>query len=151
MCWKSQRRPPMSLLTKFELNLISGLSANPRKLLNQQRPWNGEISVEYKSDNFNHVHICQVSPQMSCGDTCQIWTWYHTGNHCFDHSEKWENNGTEKIGLVTPTPVVSRTWGVQMMIVSTKFAIDLLNSLPGNARKLLEESEVRKWREFNGA
>ena len=63
------------------------------------------IKQKYKSDNFNHVHICQVSPQLSWGDTCQIWTWYHTGNHCFDHSEKWENNGTEKIGLVTPTPV----------------------------------------------
>ena len=23
-----------------------------------------------------HVHIWQVSPQLSCGDTCQIWTWY---------------------------------------------------------------------------
>ena len=22
-----------------------------------------------------HVHICQVLPQLSCGDTCQIWMW----------------------------------------------------------------------------
>ena len=24
--------------------------------------------------------------------------------------KKWENNGTEKIGLVTPTPGVTQTW-----------------------------------------
>ena len=38
------------------------------------------IEQKYRLDTPNHVHICQVSPQLSCGDTCQIWTWYHTGN-----------------------------------------------------------------------
>ena len=46
------------------------------------------ILQKYKLDTFNHVHICQVSPQLSCADTCQIWTGYHSGNHCFHHSEK---------------------------------------------------------------
>ena len=46
------------------------------------------ILQKYMWDTFNDVHICQVSPQHSCGDTCQIWTWYHSGNHCFHHSEK---------------------------------------------------------------
>ena len=26
----------------------------------------------YKLDPCNYVNICQVSPQLSCGDTCQI-------------------------------------------------------------------------------
>ena len=28
------------------------------------------LAIEY------HVHIWQVSPQLGCGDTCQIWMWY---------------------------------------------------------------------------
>ena len=46
-----------------------------------------------KLDAFNHIDICLVSPQVSCSDTCQISTWCHTGNQCFDH---WE-----KIGKIT--------------------------------------------------
>ena len=34
-------------------------------------------------DTLKHVNICQVSPQLSWGDTCQIWTWYFTRNQCF--------------------------------------------------------------------
>ena len=61
------------------------------------------ILQKYRSDTFNHVHICQVSPQLSCGDTCQTWTWQVTTVLII--RKKWENNGTEKIGLVTPIPV----------------------------------------------
>ena len=27
-----------------------------------------------------HVYIWQVSPQLSCGDTCQIWMWFEKSN-----------------------------------------------------------------------
>ena len=57
--------------------------------------------AKYKLDTLNHVHICQVSLQLSCVDTCQIWMWYDTGNEYFDPSENCENNGTQNIGLVT--------------------------------------------------
>ena len=30
------------------------------------------ILRKYLLDSLNHIHICQVSPQLSCGDTCQI-------------------------------------------------------------------------------
>ena len=30
------------------------------------------ISQKYMLDSSNHIHIWQVSPQLSCGDTCQI-------------------------------------------------------------------------------
>ena len=29
-----------------------------------------------------------MSPQLSCGDTCQIWLWYSIGIHRFENSEK---------------------------------------------------------------
>ena len=55
---------------------------------------------------FNHIHIWQVSPQLRCGDTYQIQTWYLRSNVFFDNAEKTENNEPEEIGLVTPTPGV---------------------------------------------
>ena len=27
-------------------------------------------------DRFNHIYFWQMPPQLSCEDTCQIWTWY---------------------------------------------------------------------------
>ena len=62
------------------------------------------ISQKYLLHSLNLFHIWQVSPQLSCGDTCQIWTWYSIAHMYFDDVENWENNGTEEMGLVTPTP-----------------------------------------------
>ena len=44
--------------------LFSNLSPLPEYIL----------AIEY------HVHICQVSPQLRCGDTRQIWTWCKESN-----------------------------------------------------------------------
>ena len=33
--------------------------------------------------SLNHIHIWQVSPQLSCGNTCQIWTSYSIANMYF--------------------------------------------------------------------
>ena len=33
-----------------------------------------------------------MSPQLSCGNTCEIWTWYSIGNQCFDKGEKSGNS-----------------------------------------------------------
>ena len=52
----------------------------------------------------NGIHIWQVSPQLSCGDTCQIWLSYAIPNMCFENGEKLgKNNKIEEIILVTPT------------------------------------------------
>ena len=32
------------------------------------------------SHSLNHIHIWQVSPQLSCGNTCSIWMWYSKAN-----------------------------------------------------------------------
>ena len=35
------------------------------------------LAIEY------HVYIWHVSPQLSCGDTCQIWMWFRESNRYF--------------------------------------------------------------------
>ena len=49
------------------------------------------ILQKYLLYYLHHIHIWQVSPQLSCGNTCQIWTWYLIGNQCFGNGEKSGN------------------------------------------------------------
>ena len=46
------------------------------------------ISQKCLLHSLNLIHIWKVSPQLSCGDTCQIWTWYSIANMYFDDVEK---------------------------------------------------------------
>ena len=62
------------------------------------------ISQKYLLHSLNHIHIWQVSPQLRCGNTCQIWTCYSITNMYYGDVEKLGKNGTEEIGFVTPTP-----------------------------------------------
>ena len=39
--------------------------------------WKHRLIIEY------HVYIWQVAPQLSCGDTCQIWMWFKEYNRQF--------------------------------------------------------------------
>ena len=45
------------------------------------------ISQNGLLDSSNRIHVLQVSPQLSYGDTYQIWTWYVIYNKCFDITE----------------------------------------------------------------
>ena len=42
------------------------------------------ILQKYMLDSSNHIHIWQMLPQLSCGDTCQTWMRYSRGNQYFD-------------------------------------------------------------------
>ena len=54
----------------------------------------------YLSDSLNQSYTSQVPPQLNCGDTCQIWTWYSTGNGDFvNHEKYWEDIWTEEMSL----------------------------------------------------
>ena len=46
------------------------------------------ILQKYLLDSLNHNHIWQVSPQLRCGDPCQISTRYSIANVCFDNNGK---------------------------------------------------------------
>ena len=48
----------------------------------------------------HHIHIWQVSLQLSPGDTCQIWTWLKCSKRNF-HKIR---NGAQWQNLLTPTP-----------------------------------------------
>ena len=56
------------------------------------------------SYSLNHIYIWQVSLQLSCSDTCQIWMWYSVDKPCFDNSEKKEYNGN---WLSKPHPILT--------------------------------------------
>ena len=55
--------------------------------------------------SLNHIHIWEMSPQLSCGDIYQTRTWYPKVTSIFVTLKNCENNGTKEIGLVTQTPV----------------------------------------------
>ena len=49
---------------------------------------NMSIPPKYLLDYLHPIYICLKSTQLSCGDTCQIWTWYSIANMHFDDVEK---------------------------------------------------------------
>ena len=55
----------------------------------------------------NHIHIWQVSPQLSCGSTCQTWMWFQIGNQCFRVIEKLINYWKGENWFSNPHPC---TW-----------------------------------------
>ena len=66
---------------------------------------------------YNRIHIRQLSPQLSCGDTWQIWMWYFKVTTVFISLENAKNNRTEEIGSVTSHP------GLNLMIYTTWWCI----------------------------
>ena len=84
-------------------------------------------SVPLFSDFFNivklcqaieyHVYIWQVSPQLSCGDTCQIWMWFEESNMYFCHVEKFAYGEINQRSFSNPHP-----WsGAQVMVAHCSY------------------------------
>ena len=93
----------MLKLMKFALCLALGWGLP--KLCSLISPQAKFFIQKWLSNSLNHIHIWQVSPQLSCAHTCHIWTWSSIANTCSNNSGKFEKyNGTKEIGLVTPTP-----------------------------------------------
>ena len=51
-----------------------------------------------------HINIWQVSPQLSCGDTWQIWTWFEVSNIHFCRIKISHNREINKRSFSNPTP-----------------------------------------------
>ena len=54
------------------------------------------LSEKNNQQSFSNLHpgvfhISQVSPQLSFGDTWQIWMWYSIANIYLGDAEKWQN------------------------------------------------------------
>ena len=51
-----------------------------------------------------HVYIWQVSPQLSCGDTCQIWMGFNKSNSNFCKIENFAYREINERSFSNPTP-----------------------------------------------
>ena len=56
------------------------------------------LAIEY------NVYIWQVSPQLSCGDTCQIWMWFKESNRYFCKTEIFVYGKINKWSFSNPQP-----------------------------------------------
>ena len=106
--------------------------------------WIHTLAIEY------HVYIWQMSPQLSCGDTCKIWMWFLKNLPCtFARSKSLL---TENGALVIPNLIhfftlllhciacswqlCSRTVYVILQLVGTKWCEIHINMLNQNDIKL---------------
>ena len=67
---------------------------------------NFSASLKYMVAMEYNVNIWHVSPQHSCGDTCQIWMWCEESNRYFARSKILLMEKLTNRALVTPTPVL---------------------------------------------
>ena len=86
------------LITIIRYNIVQGW-----RLLSQFPPIfsalsNHTLAIEY------HVYIWQVSPQLSCGDTCQIWMWFEESNMCFCQVENFAYGEINERSFSNPHP-----------------------------------------------
>ena len=68
----------------------------------------------------HHLHIWQVSPQLSCVDTCPIWTWFKRSNRHFS-----ETNNASKRDIYERSFSYSHPWSSQWITRYIKVAIEL--------------------------
>ena len=54
------------------------------------------LTIEY------HVHVWQVSPQLSCGDTCQTWKWLKESNRYFHKIENFADREINEHNFSNP-------------------------------------------------
>ena len=56
------------------------------------------LAIEY------HIHTWQVSPQLSCGDTCQIWMGVKVCNKYFCEIENFAHGEIDERSFINPYP-----------------------------------------------
>ena len=62
------------------------------------------LAIEY------HIHIWQVSPQLSCGDTCQIWMWCKNSKKYFSRIENFAYGEINERSFSNPHPSSVNRW-----------------------------------------
>ena len=63
-----------------------------------------KLAIEY------HAHIWQVSPQLSCGDTCQRWMWFRESNRYFCKIENFAYGEISERSFSNPHPWCSKNY-----------------------------------------
>ena len=69
------------------------------------------LTVKYR------IYIWQVSPQLSCGDTCQIWMWFDESNMYFCETENFAYGEINERSFSNPHP-----WWFRGNLVNTMAA-----------------------------
>ena len=140
-----QRKPLMSVITKFELNPISGLTANAWKLL--------DPSQARKLKEFSRAHGQKsIRPEKAPNDFAhQIGVQFNQWFICKCTKTAWPITGQETVGIQQSMAKSQSGQRRPLMSLLTKFELNPISGLSANARKLLDPSEVRKQWEFNEA
>ena len=73
------------------------------------------LDIEY------HRNIWQVSPQLSCGDTCQIWMWFKESKRCFCKFENFAYGEIDERSLSNPHP-----WNVVILLLAALEVVILM-------------------------
>ena len=82
------------------------------------------LAIEY------HVRIWQVSPQHSCGDTCQTWTWFKDCNRYFSKIENFAYGEINGRSLSNPHPQLellklrSLNFSLRIISILQKYYLD---------------------------
>ena len=63
------------------------------------------LAIEYG------VHIWQISLQLNCGDTCQIWMWFRESNRYFCKIENFAYGEISERSFSNPHPRENLMWG----------------------------------------
>ena len=58
------------------------------------------LDIEY------HILIWQMLPQLSCGETCQIWMWFKECNRYFCKIENFPDGEIDKQTFSNPYPLI---------------------------------------------
>ena len=87
------------------------------------------LAIEY------HVHIWQVSPQLSCGDTCQIWMKFKECNRYYCQIENFAYGEIDERNFSNP-----HSWSESLQV----YAICLFKYLAFSRSTPLNFSHLRK-------
>ena len=66
-------------------------------------------SPKYMLASEYHVHIWQVSPQLSCGDTSQIWMWCKESNRYLGRIDKFAYGEISERSFSDPHPWIGNS------------------------------------------
>ena len=81
-----------------------------------------------------HIHTWQVSPQLSCGDTCQIWMWFKKNiRYCYK-IENFLNREIDEGGFSNPRPMLTK-WGGWLKGVQQPWGPHLIKYIGNNGNR----------------
>ena len=99
----SEKHESVKIVLVWLIALVHGWG-----LLSQFPPFRYFLNVsalsKHKLDIEYHLYIWQVSPQLICGDTCQIWMWFKEFSRCYCTIENFDYGEINERSFSNPHP-----------------------------------------------